>query len=393
MHDITRLLPVGTLVVNAKNEIVFLNQFGYDLLGYEPGLLTGKQVDSLLTVASRIYFQTHLYPLITLGKIANELYLTVRTQQNVQIPVLLNARWQEQSNDQALLYIGFIPVHQRSQYEKELLLAKHEAEQALLRNEELITLQRQLTEHKVELDRQISSLKQRNDELEQFSKIISHDLQEPLRKITLFTSLLKNESPDALTDMGKVALSALDKIVTRFRQLINDLQLYFTNTDYSNTVSSVDLTDIVRQLIREYDIPTIRFEVTELPVVVGNRQTLTSLFRHLLDNTVKFRKPGALATVVSINGTVVGHNSYRVTPDQYNYIDYARIIVSDNGIGFENHYREEVFRILKKLDPHSPGLGLGLSLSKRIVEQHNGFITAESAKGLGTTITVLLPIA
>jgi sigma-B regulation protein RsbU (phosphoserine phosphatase) len=386
------LLPVGVLVLNADSDIVFLNQFGYDLLGYEPGLLTGKPVNSVLTVASRVYFQTHLYPLITLGQVANELYLTLRTQQHVKIPTLLNARWQEQPDGQGLIYIGFIPVYQRHQFEKELLLAKKEAEQALLRNEELISLQKQLDDHQTELDRQVSTLKQRNNELEQFGHIITHDLQEPLRKITLFASLLNDESPDALTNRGKVALSAIDKVARRFRQLINDLQLYFTSANQANTIESVNLTKVIQQIIDEYKATTVRFELTELPVVIGDRRSLTSLFRHLLDNAVKFQQPDAPLTVVSVKGTVVGYNSYRVTPDKYNYIDYARITVSDIGIGFDNRYREEVFRILKKLDPHSPGLGLGLSLSKRIVERHNGFITAESALAQGTTITVLLPI-
>lgn len=137
MEDIAALLPSGVMILNADHQIVYLNPFGYQLLMHEPGALTGKQVDVILTMASRIYFQTTLYPLIALGQLANELYLTLQTAQGVRVPVLLNARHQQQGPKQALIYLSFIPVYQRHQYEQELLLAKQAAEDAHLRNEEL----------------------------------------------------------------------------------------------------------------------------------------------------------------------------------------------------------------------------------------------------------------
>jgi len=392
MEDIAALIPGGVLILNADHEIVYLNAFGYQLLTHEPGSLIGKRVDVLLTTASRIYFQTHLYPLIALGQLANELYLTFQTQLGGRVPVLLNASHQQQPTGQVFICFCFMPVYQRRQYEQELLTAKKAAEAALLQNHELTTLKQKLEHKQAEGDRQMLILQQQKDELEQFGKIIAHDLQEPLRKITLLASTLDHEKADNLSPILTRGLIGIGKASNRLRQLINDLQVYFTPASTKVNLELVDLTELIGGIVNVYTVPDVYFTLMNLPTVAGCREELISLFRHLLDNAVKFRQPNS-KTLIQISGSIVSQNSYRATPEKYNYIDYARITVSDNGIGFNNQYREEIFRILKKLDPHSPGLGLGLSLAKKIVERHHGLITAESVESQGTQITLLLPIA
>ena len=391
MQDVATLIPGGLVRLNAENEIVYLNPFAEQLLGYGPGVLIGQRVEVVLTRASRIYFQTNLYPLIALGKLANELYLTLQSQSGVRIPVLLNAVRQEETSGEGFLYLCLMPVYQRRQYEQELLASKQAAEQALLRNDELMALQQQLEQHQAELDRQATNLKQRSDELEQFGRIIAHDLQEPLRKINLLASVLEQEQTNQWTALGQRGLTGIVRASTRLRQLTHDLQVYFTFDAIRAADESVDLTDLLAQTVATYRSTGIRFEVSRLPTIVGNRGELLRLFGHLLDNAVKFRRLD-VSCVVVIRGNVVSQNRYQTTPDKYQYINYARIVVSDNGIGFNNRYREEIFGILKKLDPHSPGIGLGLSLAKKIVERHQGVIRAESKPDQGTTITLLLPL-
>lgn len=384
------LFPCGIIVLNANSLIESVNSYGCELLGHEAGMLTGKRIDTLMTVASRIYFQTHMYPLITLRGAANELYLNLLTKKREKIPVLLNAIQHEQAGE-SFTYLTFIPLFQRRQYEKELLDAKRRAEDELLRNEKLLQMQTELERHQAELDRQVNYLRQRNDELEQFGKIISHDLQEPLRKLLVFVDLLTTEN-DSLPDvLRSTALTNINKAATRLRTLILDLQFYFTQTNQIATTQSVDLTALVRDICQEYESAAVQFDISPLPTVSGNQGELNALFRHLIDNAVKFRKSDQ-GDVVRISGEVVGHNSFRVTPDKYNYIDYARIFVSDNGVGFDGRQHEEVFRIMKKLHPRTPGIGLGLAIAKKIAERHNGQIAAESVVGEGTKITVLLPL-
>ncbi|UFH57226.1 ATP-binding protein [Spirosoma sp. KNUC1025] len=391
MQEIATQMPGGLVTLNAKNEIVYLNPFAEELLGYTPGALLGQRMDVVLTRASRIYFQTNVYPLIALGRLANELYLTLQAQSGVRIPVLLNAIRQHEASGEAFTYLCLMPVYQRRQYEQELLASKQAAEQALLRNDELVALQQQLEQHQAEMDRQLTHLKQRNDELEQFGRIIAHDQQEPLRKINLLASVLEQETTNRWSTLGQRGLRGIVRASTHLRQLIHDLQVYFTFDPIRSVDESVDLTELMEQTVADYSSAGIRFEVGSLPTIVGNRPELLSLFGHLLDNAVKFRRTDVFS-VVEISGRVVSQNRYKTTPDKYHYMDYAQIVVSDNGIGFNNQYREEIFGILKKLDPHTPGIGLGLSLAKKIVERHHGIIRAESKEGQGTTITLLLPL-
>ena len=362
------------------------------MLDYEPDALIGQRIDRLLTVASRIYFQTHIYPLIKLRQAASELYVNLQTRQRERVPVLLNAVWHEQT-DGPQIYVSFIPVRQRRQFEQELINAKKAAEDALLRNDELTRLQNELEQHQTKLDQQLSQLRQRNDELEQLSKILSHDLQEPIRKVTLFADLLTNETSDVSGELNARALTGVAKAATRLRQLVGDLQFYFalTNNPLANAVF-VDLTTLVAQTAEEFDANLLTCETDTLPTVWGNQNELTNLFRQLLDNAVKFRQPGQTATV-RVTGDMVSLNSFRNLPHKYRYASFARIVVADNGIGFSNRQRDDIFRILQKLDPHTPGIGLGLAIAKKIVERHNGQISAESVENSGTRITILLPVA
>ena len=392
MEETTALLPCGVLILNAESYIVSINPFACTLLAYEAADVVGKRIDALLTMASRIYFQTHIYPLITLRKGANELYMNLQTRQRVQIPVLLNAVSRQQDGN-VLVYVSFIPVYQRRQFEQDLINARKAAEETLNRNEELIRLKQELEQHQTDLDRQLSYMQQRTDELEQFNKIISHDLQEPLRKIILFADLLTREKPNALTTIGKRALSGVTNAAMRMRQLIGDLQFYFTLANqFPDRAEIVDLTLVIQELTKEFDSDKAIFEVKKLPCVWGNKGELTSLFRHLLDNAVKFRQVGRGA-VVQVTGSIVGLNSFQQLPDKYRYTDFARVVITDNGIGFSDQHSEEIFRILKKLQPDTSGIGLGLAISKKIVERHNGQISAKSVVNKGTSITVMLPVA
>ncbi len=379
-------------MLDAESRIAAVNSYACDLLGYDEGDLLGKQVNVLLTMASQIYFQTHLYPLITLQKAASELYLTLQTRERIWIPVLLNAAIHDQDGE-GKTYYAFIPVYQRRQFEQQLINAKKSAEDALLRNDELRTLQQELQSHQADLDRQIGRLRQRNDELEQFSKIISHDLQEPLRKINLFTGLLTREEHTAFTSMGRYALDGVARSSARLRALITDLELFFSQAVRSpDKVGRVDTQALVRAVAEEYSAPDNVFQVAKLPTVRGDQEELARLFRHLFDNAVKFRQPDRKLTV-QITGTVLSVNSFQHLPNKYSYNDYIRIVVADDGIGFDNRHREDVFRIMEKLDTRSPGIGLGLALSKKIVEKHDGQISANSELGRGTQITILLPAA
>ncbi|CCH02099.1 multi-sensor signal transduction histidine kinase [Fibrella aestuarina BUZ 2] len=387
----TTFLPCGVLVLTHDLHIESVNPYVSNLLGYDADELPGRRLDTLLTMPSRVYLQTHIYPQVNLNGQVSELYLTLQTRQRTQVPVLLNALRRAEA-DQVCYVFTFMPVFQRRQYEQELLAAKKAAEDELLRNERLLEAQQALQQQQVELDRQVSQLRQRNDELEQFGKIISHDLQEPLRKISVFTDLLRKESADHLPAMAQTALKTLERASRRLRSLIHELQLYFTLTNEIANLAPIDLSALMASVCAEYANAPATFAVKPLPSVWGNEVEITTLFRHLIDNAVKFRQPN-VPLLVRVSGSVVGHNSFRSLPNKYNYVNFARIVVSDNGVGFDNNQREGVFQLLKKLQANTPGIGLGLAMARKIAERHGGQITAESTVGEGTKVTVLLPIA
>lgn len=384
-------LPCGVLVLTNDLHIESVNPYVSNLLRYEADELVGKRLDTLLTMPSRVYLQTHIYPLVNLNGQGNELYLTLQTRQREQVPVLLNAL-RQQDADQVRYVFTFMPVFQRRQYEQELLAAKQAAENELLRNERLLGVQEALQQQQVELDRQVGQLRQRNDELEQFGKIISHDLQEPLRKISVFTDMLRNEASGSLPHMAQTALKALEKASYRLRALIHELQLYFTLPNDIDNISPINLNALLATVYTEYTSPTATFELKPLPSILGNEVEITMLFRHLIDNAVKFRRT-SVPLLVQVSGSVVSRNSFRHLPNKYNYVDFARIVLSDNGIGFASEQREAVFQLLKKLQSNTPGIGLGLAMARKIVERHGGQISAESTVGGGTKVTVFLPIA
>lgn len=390
MPDTFDMLPAAVLVVNSEHHIVKANSYSCQLLGYTPQQLIGQSVERIMAVASRIYFQTHIYPIVTLQRAASEVYLSLLTSDRVSIPVLLNAVAKECDGGQ-LVYFAFMPVHQRRQFEQELINARRQAEEALFRNDELVRVKNELETNQVELDRQLSSLKQRNDELEQFSRIIAHDLQEPLRKLMLFADLLQQETDSVLTPVGQQAIASMARASGRMRHLIRDLQFYFTQTSEEVASRPVSLDLLLNQVTSEFRDDTCSIEVDALPDVMGSEAELGTLFRHLIDNAVKFRRPDT-PLAVHIAGTVVGVNRFRNLPGKYDYADYARITVTDNGMGFGNEHREAVFMLLKKLHGPTPGIGIGLAIARKIAERHGGQISAQSTPGQGTTITLLLPI-
>ncbi|GAA4470757.1 hypothetical protein GCM10023189_59960 [Nibrella saemangeumensis] len=396
INDYLDIAPCGLFVFTDEGIIVKVNQTLALLLGYTPDELTGRKVESVLTLASRIFYQTHLFPLIKLHGRAEEIFISLANKDRAEVPVLVNAVRRE--NGGTPLNIGAcIPVYQRQKYEQEILQARKTAEDALLKNEELLKAQRELERYKEELDRRVNQLEQRNLELIQFNKLISHDLLEPVRKITTFLDLLQMENQANLTPKGNEAIARTIQASHQIRQMITNLREFVAIDIESDSSTSVDLNQIVESAVKKATLHTGYTNLTvnkeALPVIEGNPKQLELLFYNLIDNAIKFHRPDLdTNTRINLNCSIIQHNSYRSSKEKYKYVDFVKIIFADNGIGFDNSYRDYVFLIQKKLNPNTTGLGFGLSLCKKIVENHQGTISADSAPGQGAKFTILLPI-
>jgi len=249
----------------------------------------------------------------------------------------------------------------------------------------MIRLDKSIQEQKkTEMELKIFSekLHQSNKELESFAHIASHDLQEPLRKVTAFGDRLKTKYADALGDQGCDYLERMQNACTRMQHLINGLMLYSRVTTKAQPFVPVDLSNVVKEVLSDLEVRIQdsggRVEVDELPTVSADPLQMRQLFQNLIGNALKFTKEGDLPIVkVSAASVQDKHNT-----DKKGFYQFT---IEDNGIGFEEQYADRIFGVFQRLHGRSAyeGSGIGLSVCKKIVERHGGTIAAKSAPGKG----------
>jgi PAS domain S-box-containing protein len=239
----------------------------------------------------------------------------------------------------------------------------------------------------VTLLEQAGKLARSNSELEQFAYVASHDLQEPLRKIQAFGDRLKTKYESGLGPEGLDYLTRMQNAAARMQVLIQDLLSLSRVASNSKPFTMVDLNDVVRTVVSDLEMRIQdaggRVEIGTLPVVFGDRGQMAQLFQNLIGNGLKFRKPGE-SPVVKIDSqaqTLPGGAAG------------WRIAVEDNGIGFDEKYRDRIFQIFQRLHGRSEyeGTGIGLAICRKIVDRHSGAIEANSLPGAGAKFTITLP--
>jgi len=243
--------------------------------------------------------------------------------------------------------------------------------------------------------RHILELERSNNDLEGFAYVASHDLQEPLRKIVTFADMLIN-SQSSLADKDKDYLLRIHKSAHDMRALIDNLLEYahIGQTDAPVRILSMNL--IVQQSLSDLELkinekkPLI--EVAPLPDLLVNPERMRRVFTNLIGNAIKFGKKDQTVHIRILQATATAEEIAKHHLDPQ--CTYAKIVVQDNGIGFEKEYQQRIFQIFQRLHGRSayPGSGLGLAICKRIIEQHNGHICAESEKGQGASFSILLPL-
>jgi PAS domain S-box-containing protein len=355
MEDLLNRAPCGFLSFTDDGHVVQANATLLELLGYEAGELLGRHVESLLPVASRIFYQTHLFPLLKLHDHVEEVYFSLRAKGGAEIPVLVNAVRRERGgltvNDCVLMH-----MRQRNQYEDEILHAKRVAEEAARAKDE-------------------------------FLATVSHELRTPLTAILGWARMLQGGTLDER--MAGRALDAIERNAESQNQLIGDL------LDFSRIISGrmrldvgrVELPAVVEAAIDVVslaaDAKGIRLQTTLDPnagPVSGDRERLQQVMWNLLSNAVKFTPKGGRVQVrlTRVNSSV-------------------EIAISDTGQGISPEFLPYVFDRFRQADQtttrRQAGLGLGMAITKHLVELHGGTIRAESpGEGQGTTFIVKLPV-
>ncbi len=240
-------------------------------------------------------------------------------------------------------------------------------------------------------------LKVMNDELTNFAFIASHDLREPLRKIQLFAGQLKNRNVSNINEQGDLYADKIMNAVHRMNELIEDV-LTYSRASVSARPEAVatDLNEVLHQVLADMS-EAIRERGTlithnNLPVFKCNALQISQLFQNLISNAIKFQ-PGDRQPRIEINCRIIPGetiDSPLANPD----IEYLKLEVSDNGIGFEQQYAEKIFGMFQRLHARStfPGTGMGLAICRKVTENHKGFITARGVPGEGATFTCYLPV-
>jgi PAS domain S-box-containing protein len=244
---------------------------------------------------------------------------------------------------------------------------------------------RDMTDHKAaesNLRAANAALARANDDLQQFAYISSHDLQEPLRVITIFTQKLEASLSERLKPEHKEYMDYIVSSAHRMRALVTDALQYAQLSTYDPQPSTTPLNEVFEAAVGDCE-PVIHDTgalVTHdpLPVVRAQRSHLQAVLRNLISNAIKYR----------------GNRSPRIHASAELRDGYWELQVQDNGIGFEPQYSEQIFRVFKRLHGQEiPGTGIGLALCKRIIENHGGRIWANSKPGEGSTFLFTIPAA
>ncbi|MGV8073006.1 MAG: PAS domain S-box protein [Syntrophobacteraceae bacterium] len=235
-----------------------------------------------------------------------------------------------------------------------------------------------------ELKHIMSRLEESNRALRDFVSIASHDLQEPLRKVSSFGKMLKDKHGDSLGEQGMDYLKRILGANERMQSLLTALLEYSRLSTRANPFTEVELTKIVQEVLSDLEVRIENVggevQVGELPVIQADPSQMRQLFQNLIGNGLKFHKEGE-RPVVRVSCSAIDGRTFR-------------IVVEDNGIGFDERYLDRIFAPFQRLHGRSSrfeGTGMGLAICKKIVERHGGSITAKGALGQGSAFIVTLP--
>jgi signal transduction histidine kinase len=262
-----------------------------------------------------------------------------------------------------------------------------------IRKEAQENLENKVSARTKELVDKNDELELRNHELQQFSWVVSHDLKEPLRKIQIFNNIIKDrylvEDEKAVDYVNRTVKSA-----ERMQNLISDL-LEYSRLSAKVTPEKAELNTLVNEVVSDFDYlideKQATVKVNNLPTIKGIPTQLRQVFQNLIGNSLKFTKKEELP-VIEVSCDLIESRDFNSKKSDTG--KFCRITVKDNGIGFDEQYLNKIFMIFQSLSDRKvyEGTGIGLAIAKKIIEKHNGLITAKSSLGEGASFIMVLPL-
>jgi PAS domain S-box-containing protein len=350
----------GALNLTREGLIVYSNSYFSELIDIPHAKVTGSHILDFVSPDSREEFREH-FTLALQGSSKTEITLLVN---NRSIPVYISLT----SLQPQLTTVGMIVTD----------LSEKKQNEQLLRDKNL-------------------ELERLNQSLEQFASIASHDLQEPLRKMKTFTSLLIQRFNNDLPDKAKELLNKIWSSSERMSLLIKDVLNFSRIVGSANMFSATDLNQILNNILEDFDMLVLErgasVRVDYLPCIEAIPVQINQLFYNLVGNALKFYKEGR-PPVITISSRMILPEEAAKHAGLNRQLSYAEISFKDNGIGFEQRFAEQIFSIFERLNNQQQysGTGIGLALCRKIAEQHQGRIHAEAEESFGATFYVLLPL-
>jgi signal transduction histidine kinase len=391
VEELIERIPCGFLSFTDDGQIQQVNAVLLVRLGYRREEVEGRPFESLMNVGSRIFYQTHLFPLIAMKGRADEIFLLLRAADGKDIGFLLNAVRRERDG-RAINDCALMRVEERRKFEDALVRAKKTAEAA---QQELEEANRRYEEQAVELEMQQEEMQtqrrladEANQAKSKFLAVMSHELRTPLNAIGGYTQLIEMGVHGPLTEEQRTALDRIRRSQMHLLRLINDVlnlsRIEAGRVDYR--ISDVPLAEVVRTVLPMVEPQmaakgiTSRTVLDKAPVVRADREKLEQITLNLLTNAAKFTPAGGTVTVRVRDDAV----EQRVCLD-----------VEDTGIGISPDMQKEIFEpfVQVSADNRIEGSGLGLAISRELARGMDGDLTVKSVPGEGSVFTVLLPVS
>ena len=361
----------GALNLTLDGLIIYSNRYFSELINTPNEKVTGSYIFDYISGESRQHFREH-FELALHGCSKTEIILCAN---NKNIPVYISLT----NLQPQLATVGMI-VTDLSEKKK---------------NEELIRI------HAETLRKKNVELEHLNKSLDQFASIASHDLQEPLRKIKTFTSLLKEKCSKTLSADSNELIDKIKRSAERMSLLINDVLHFSRIVNMENMFVKTDLNQLLYNTLKDFDLLILEkdasLRIDDLPVVEAIPSQINQLFYNLVGNALKFSKtgkPAALSISSRILPSEETENEFNVRFNLNRQLSYSEISFKDDGIGFEQRFADQIFSIFERLNNQEQysGTGIGLALCQKIVQHHHGGIRAEGKEGDGAIFYVLLPL-
>jgi PAS domain S-box-containing protein len=258
---------------------------------------------------------------------------------------------------------------------------------------------RDLTARKVTEDKLVRyahQLETQNKELQQFAYVAAHDMKEPLRKVRFYYSAIMDEGVENLSERQRAWLEQSAEAARRMQGLIDDLLAFTRAAEPVKQLEAVDLNALVAEVSAFYE-DTLKevdgsIAVSDLHEIRGIAFQVRQVFVNLIGNAIKYRQPGR-PLQVAVSGSVVASPGL-AEAKQYLPARFLRVKVKDNGIGFDEEYAEKIFDMFERLHGRDAyeGTGIGLSICRKIMENHRGLIRAEGHPGEGAVFEVFFPM-